>query len=231
MLLDSDGSDSPDEHLWDMTADIEVEDTSGKTEEQQEEQYLTKNNEQQEAIRNLETSLCQTNKGKKVRVVLVENDSERQVENEPNKENRHHFVAQQNDSDSTEDHQVFNTQNNDFCLTVEADVHYPAVPHWSEDSVQQDYNTTGYASAVAAPDVDEGHQWKEGSGVRPNIRKLTAEQNEETLSDEACKKIGRPAQLNFENQVRGEVNWGEEESSESDEELHWEGGDIPLLPR
>ncbi len=122
-------------------------------------------------MKKLQASLHKTNRGRRLRVVVVESDTESQDDHRMIQED----ITEQNDRYFTEDEKVHKIQTE-----VEADVHH-AAQHFSEHDEIHDTGKLNSTSFSAVPQFKDNIEFNEGSGARPKQRNINVARNEKIL--------------------------------------------------
>ncbi len=195
--------------------------------------HLTIKVEEMEAIRKIETRLKKANRGRKLRVVLESEDEEENGEiivSEEGNIHKHLGLANivQKQSEETQD----------AGFVVQADVHQEELPHLQEEQDATAPEQNGVKSIFSVSDTMENkdievtndarkeqlHEMEHGAGVRP--KKNFKQEKGKAKSKQRQKKRKYQERMH---EKHSTVNWGLEESSESDG--GWDFDNIPLLPR
>ncbi len=205
------------------------------------------------AVQNAETQLQRANPGRKLRLVLVESDTDGEFDATGNMSFHNEGNDCQNIAVSVNSSETLENQVHD--IIVEADVHH--VKHTNkrvevnvggQDSVTSDmfkYESSERAKEAENHDLWENREKGQFGGARPKERNkepavLVPSLLEKTTDKKKAarqkkrkekKKANKFKQKESKGRKQKESNWGEEESSESDRECDWDGGDISLVSR
>ncbi len=166
-----------------------------------------------EQINSLEAKIQNDNKGRNLRLVLVESDMEKNLP-------------------GSDEHNNEDIESSDQERIVELPISANIEAHMCKDSSEMGVKDEQHLFVVKDNSADDGYFMCEihaTGGARPKTKRVKGQQQKKAAGKQKMtKKIQKKAQGK---KQKAQVVWGLDESSESDSGWDCDEGDIPLLPR